>query len=300
MESISFDPRSINNLLDQLKNQTGIEFNCYRRNFLERRIKSRMIRLGLNTDKSYLDYILTNPQEIDLFLERFTINYSYFFRNIEIFNKLCEIIFACKNEKFQIPSVNYEYITDLSIFDKIRRSYAYKESGLKIWSCPCASGEEPYSLVMVLEQIKEEIGEFPNYEITASDIDKNIIKIARTGIYGAESLKETPHNYISTYFTKFDDRLGPKFLINNDIKRKVEFIIEDVTRGHNKDQKYDIIFCRYLLIYINRDFRENLLRIIENHLAPGGLLVLGKTETLLNSKLSFKLLDGKNHFYIKM
>ncbi|MFX1337010.1 MAG: CheR family methyltransferase [Promethearchaeota archaeon] len=299
MENIALNPKSIHNLLDQLKASTGIEFKCYRTNFLERRIKARMIRLDLKTDQSYLDYILSNPQEIDLFLERFTINYSYFFRNIEIFNKLRDIIFACKSEKFQTPSDNYEYISDLSIFDKIRRSYAYKDSGLRIWSCPCASGEEPYSLVMLLEHLKKLITEFPNYEITASDIDKNAIKIARIGIYGAESLKETPYDYISNYFSKFHDPLGPKYLINNDIKRKVEFITEDVTKGHNKDQKYDIIFCRYLLIYINRDFRENLLRIIYNHLAPGGLLVLGKTETLLNSNLNLKLFDGRNHFYIK-
>ena len=113
MESIIFNPHSINNLLNQLKNQTGIEFNCYRRNFLERRIKSRMIRLGLTTDQSYFDYILSNPQEIDLFLERFTINYSYFFRNIEIFEKLREIILACKSDKYQNASDNFDYLSHL-------------------------------------------------------------------------------------------------------------------------------------------------------------------------------------------
>lgn len=300
MESIIFNPHSINNLLNQLKNQTGIEFNCYRRNFLERRIKSRMIRLGLTTDQSYFDYILSNPQEIDLFLERFTINYSYFFRNIEIFEKLREIILACKSDKYQNASDNFDYLSHLSLYDKVRRDYAYKDNGLKIWSCPCAAGEEPYSIVMLLEELKKEIHDFPNYKINASDIDKNAIKMAKIGVYGEESLKEIPHNYNSTYFTKVYDRLGHKYLICNDVKRKVEFLIEDVTKGHSKDHKFDIIFCRYLLIYINRDFRENLLRIIENHLVPGGLLVLGKTETLLNSKLNFKLIDGRNHFYIKV
>ena len=66
MESIALNPKSIDVLIEQLKDSTGIEFKCYRRNFLERRIKGRMIRLGLTTDRSYLDYILSNPQEIDL------------------------------------------------------------------------------------------------------------------------------------------------------------------------------------------------------------------------------------------
>jgi len=299
MESIALNPKSIDVLIEQLKDSTGIEFKCYRRNFLERRIKGRMIRLGLTTDRSYLDYILSNPQEIELFLDRFTINYTYFFRNIEIFEKLRSIFFACKTGKFQMTSDLHGDLSHLSIYDKIRRDYAYKEEGLKIWSCACASGEEPYSLAIMLEQLKEEIPNFPKYDLIASDIDSNIIKQARMGFYTEDALKEIPQNYILTHFTKFHDRLGPKYLIGNDIKRKVEFIVEDVTKGHNRPQKYDIIFCRYLLIYINRSFRENLLRILENHLVKGGLLILGKTETLLNAKLNFKLLDGRNHFYVK-
>jgi chemotaxis methyl-accepting protein methylase len=258
-----------------------------------------MIRLGLTTDRSYLDYILSNPQEIELFLDRFTINYTYFFRNIEIFEKLSNIFHDCKNGKFQLPSEISGPLQQISIYDKIRRSYAYKQDSLRIWSCACASGEEPYSIVMMLEQLKEEIKDFPDYDLIASDIDSNIIKQARMGFYAEEALKEIPQNYILNHFTKFHDRLGPKYLISNNIKRKVDFIVEDVTKGHNGPQKYDIIFCRYLLIYINRDFRENLLRILEKNLVKGGLLVLGKTETLLNAKLNFKLLDGRNHFYVK-
>ena len=74
---------------------------------------------------------------------------------------------------------------------------------------------------------------------------------------------------------------------------------EDVIKGHNKPFKYDIILCRYLFIYIDRELRNKILKFINSHLNEGGLLILGKTETLFNSYLNFKLIDSRNHIYIK-
>ncbi|MHA1527227.1 MAG: CheR family methyltransferase, partial [Promethearchaeota archaeon] len=92
---------------------------------------------------------------------------------------------------------------------------------------------------------------------------------------------------------------GYKYTINNDIKNNVEFINEDATLKHKKKLKYDIVFCRYLLIYFNRENRDKFLRTLENQLTQGGLLFLGKTETIFNSQTNFKLVDTKNHIYLK-
>ena len=102
-----------------------------------------------------------------------------------------------------------------------------------------------------------------------------------------------------TVSSKKESHFGFNYAINEEIKNKVEFIIEDLTRGHSKPWKYDIILCRYLLIYFNRINRDRFLKIIEDRLNIGGLLILGKTETLFNSHPVLRLVDEKNHIYIK-
>jgi chemotaxis protein methyltransferase CheR len=103
--------------------------------------------------------------EIERFLDNFTINYSYFFRNYEIFKRIGELL-----EKYQLT----------------------KNSLIKVWSCPCANGEEPYSLGILFEELKAENSDFPEYKIVASDINSQAIKKAKKGIYGKHALHEIP------------------------------------------------------------------------------------------------------------
>ena len=359
--------------MEKLARETGLKYDYYRQNFLEKRIKSRMIRLRLTTAQEYLQFITNHPEEIEKFLNGFTINVTNFFRNIEVFAKIQSLFLECANHRksyflnrknafhsdetndssnrniSQDESNKWKYanelknylissdiqrnrnilekakqrdstkinsnltssesslrntkdlnslIDQLSMFRKIKRS----ENGqpkLKIWSCACASGEEPYSIAILLDQLNNRMPNFPSSEIIASDIDSESLNKAKTGLYGEESMKEIPQDLIGKYFKRYDGQFGNKYLLSDYIKSKVEFIQEDVIRGHSKPTKYDIIFCRYFFIYIDRDSRERILRTFEKHLNPGGLLVLGKTETLFNSYKIFKLVDTKNHIYFK-
>ena len=88
------------------------------------------------------------------------------------------------------------------------------------------------------------------------------------------------------YFKKEKTHFGHLYYIKDEIKNKVQFINEDLTKGHAKNLKYDIIFCRYLLIYFNREKRHKFLQVLTNRLNPGGLLILGKTETLMDHESS--------------
>ena len=112
-------------------------------------------------------------------------------------------------------------------------------------------------------------------------------------------MKEISEYFGSKYFIKKEAHFGFNYAINEDIKNKVEFIDEDLTKGHMKPFKYDIVFCRYLLIYFNRINRNKFLKNIENQLNVGGILILGKTETLFNNHPVLRLVDEKNHIYIK-
>jgi chemotaxis methyl-accepting protein methylase/chemotaxis receptor (MCP) glutamine deamidase CheD len=272
IDILTLDPKSVDNLIKKLTVATGVKFEYYKKNFLEKRIKFRINSLKLYSCESYLDYITTHPEEINLFQDKFTINYTYFFRNYEIFKKL------------------EDFIKDFKI--------GLKEP-IHIWSCPCATGEEPYSIAMFLDNLKKKNPNFPDYEIFASDIDKSAIDIAKKGIYGEDILNDIPKIYETTYFAKKSQNNGPKYVICKEIKDQVEFIEEDLTKGQKKHQKYDIIFCRNFLIYINKKSRKKVMQIFENHSKKVCLLVLGKTETLIEPDSIFKSFDSQNHFYIK-
>ncbi|MFX1391047.1 MAG: CheR family methyltransferase [Promethearchaeota archaeon] len=272
MSTSSIKPSSIDALIEELKNATGLKFDHYQRKFLEKRIDFRMKNLNLNYYNDYINYIRENPVEVDLFLDKFTINYTYFFRNYSVYE-------------------NFEKFIDL--YTK------YNKKKMRIWSAPCATGDEPYSIAIVLNEIKKKKNNGFDFEIIASDIDPTAIRTAKKGIYGEYSVHETPKEYLQNYFSKENTQIGPKFILEKEIKNKVEFIQEDIIKGHQKNIKYDIIFCRNFFIYINQYAREKLLRIIESRLYDGGLLILGGSETLPIKNSCFETINMKNRFYIK-
>ena len=320
IDEINFIPNDYRKLIDKLEKITNINFKFYRDNFVQKRIKSRMIRLNLSDAKGYLNYILSNPEEIPKFLSGFTINTSYFFRNIEVYDKIGNIIkegiggkltknvnkngiyndayFLNKKIIYNDREKTPEFLSKMSIINKIKNKFK-NNSTIYIWSCACASGEEPYSLSMFFESIRNNVLNFPKYKIVASDIDQKALENAQIGMYIEESLKEVPPYFKTKNFKKINHRLGDRYILDEKVKKRVEFIREDITKGHKKNFHYDIIFCRYFLIYTDKTTRNEILNILNKKLAEGGLLVLGKTETLFNSYENLKLIDSKNHIYIK-
>jgi chemotaxis methyl-accepting protein methylase len=339
---------SYQQLVNLLKYETGFNLEYYRKDFIIRRIKARMIRVNCFTLDSYYNYIISNKEEeIKKFIASFTINYSSFFRNWEVFD-LFQTLFLnglevdkrsilsdlrptlrpnyplltkkkkrsnSKNgkdkkrspnqrKKFTTPQPLKRYYSqsELSYFKltTLYQKLKYKsQRPINIWSCPCATGEEPYSIAMIFDNLKKQISNFPNYFIVASDIDKGAISKARKGIYIEESMKEVSNYYEHNYFTRTSDYIGYKYAIKDEIKREINFIVEDITKEHKKNLRYDIIFCRYLLIYFNRENRNKFLKILESRLNYGGLLIIGKTETLFKAECNLRLVDSRNHVYLK-
>lgn len=358
-DNIKIHERPYDKLINLLGQETKLNFFYYRRNFIERRIKSRMIRTNCYTLKSYYNYILANKDdEIKKFLDNFNINYSYFFRNWEVFD-LFQTLFLrslnvdedsiitdlrpnplkirkkkakSKKKKGQkrkvVPHNNLKqlkirntlnkpvmikdpkpikrfysensisYLKLTSLHEKVK-SWKKKQNPINIWSCPCASGEEPYSIAMILDNLRHQIPDFPDYDIKASDIDQEALIKAKNGIYSKESTKDISSYFENRYFSKTPDYFGYKYLLKKEIMNQVHFIKEDITKWQDCKVKFDVIFFRYLLIYFDRENRNNVIKIIENQLRKGGLLFLGKTETLFNSESALKLVDSRDHIYMK-
>ena len=336
MEHIEIDQQEYHLLLKYLKIETGLNFEYYRQRFIEKRIKARMIRVNCKTLQQYNTYLNKNIGEIKKFVDGFTINYTFFFRDYDVFETFQDIFIDGLNVKKGVvssnirPSANklnkfrtkHNYVKNqmkaekasskpeasyIDLFIFLNRLLLYKklmgsrtrENEIKIWSCPCATGEEPYSIAMILDNLEEQVPNFPKYQIIASDIAIEAINKAKKGLYTDDSMKEISNYYENKYFKKKKLNFGYINEISEEIKNKVDFVHEDVTLGHKRRQKYDVIFCRYLLIYFNRTNRDKFLKILESRLEDNGILILGKTETLFKEFGSLKQIDSRNHIYIK-
>lgn len=245
---------------------TRVDLNQYHRDQMERRLRNflasyfsldksddRVFNLGIDELKSNFEFRVSIYDAI-------TINHSYFFRNKK----------------------QWDYLSDM-----IKENQS-KE--LKIWSAGCSSGEEPYTLAMILKT------NFPNlrFKITASDIDKKILEKAKNGIYDRFSLeREVDDYYFKTFFTQEDD----KFILGENVKKCVEF------REHNLldkpfDSYFDIIICRNVLIYFSNSGKDVIYRNFSNALKRDGILFLGPTEQFFDCEdYGFKL--DKPAFYQK-
>ena len=336
IDNIPVDENSYRALIQLLKKKTGLNFEYYNKSFIEKRIKSRMIRIPCKTLSQYYEYISSNSAEIKKFTEGFTVNYTFFFRDYDVFETFQDLFIQglyvnrkdiksnirpdpTKLAKFhtktnavknlhKIRSLTekparyyidiFIFLNQLSYYRKMKRPKSTNNC-INIWSCPCATGEEPYSIGMILDNLETQVPRFPDYKIVASDIAPEAIEKANIGVYTDDSMKEISDYYDNKYFTKQKTHFGHTNIIKERIKNKIEFVVEDVTKGHQMPYKYDIIFCRYLLIYFNRENRHKFLKILENQLNENGILILGKTETLFNSWGSLQLIDTNNRIYIK-
>lgn len=346
LDSIKINEEFYQKIIRFLNKEKQVNLEFYRRNFIEKRLKLRMIRLGFKQLESYYKHLVFNKDEIEKFMESFCINCTHFFRNWEVFDQFQNLFIQClyqrkefiksdlkpdplkiirkKNESkengekyhkiLRKDNSNYckntsnliknenlkKFFKHTSLYRKIENNKHLKNiNPILIWSCPCASGEEPYSIAMILDNLKIQIKNFPDFKIVASDIDMDAIKKAKNGIFYDNSTKEISRFYELKYFKKKKLPFGNEYTLNEKIKNSVEFITEDITKAHKKNWKYDIIFCRYIMIYLNREKREDFIKAIENKLAWGGLLIIGKTETLLDTSCKLKLVDLKNHIYLK-
>lgn len=228
---------------------TKIDLNAYKEKQMKRRIDTL---IGKNKITGYDNYVaaLKNDQRLfEEFVNYLTINVSEFYRNPDQWN-----------------------IMDKEIIPELIRKFG---KNLKIWSAACSTGDEPYSLVMALsrhlplEQIK----------IFATDLDKQVIAKAKTGLYAEKSIASVPADLKKKYFTK----IGPSYQISNEIKSRVEFKEHNLLKDTYPTDCHMIV-CRNVLIYFTEEAKEEVFRKFQKNLKPGGLLFIGSTEQIINYK----------------
>ncbi len=237
--------------LEELRERSGIDFNSYKRPTIQRRLRRRMAATDTTSLEDYVAFVETHPDEYQRLINSFLIKVTEFFRDTELFTALREQI---------VPEV---------IAHARRRG-----NDIRIWSAGCATGEEAYSLAIVLsEALGHELDQF-QVRIFATDVDNEAIIFARRGVYPAASLTNLDPELVSKYFTED----GGEY----EIKKRVRALT--VFGQHDLGQRapfphIDLILCRNVLIYFTSDLQKRALQLFAFSLRDNGYLVLGKAET---------------------
>ena len=239
---------------------TKIDLDAYKEKQMKRRIDTLIAKNKITGYDNYVAALKKDNRLFEEFVNYLTINVSEFYRN---------------PEQWQI--MDREIIPDL-----IKRF----GKNLKIWSAACSTGDEPYSLVMALSKHLP----LNQIKIYATDLDKQVIAKAKTGLYVEKSIAGVPDEFKKKYFTK----VGPSYQISNEIKARVEF------KEHNllKDAyptDYHLIVCRNVLIYFTEEAKDEVFRKFQKSLKSGGFLFIGSTEQIINHReIGF---ESRNSFF---
>lgn len=253
-----------------LRTQTGHDFSQYKPSTIHRRIERRMALHHIESVDNYLKFLQHTPEEVESLFSDLLIGVTSFFRDPETFKALEEIVIP-KLFEGKLPG-----------------------SLIRIWSAGCSTGEEAYSLAIILAEFLEKLKKNFRIQIFATDIDIRSFSSARVGIFPASISTDISSERLIKYFTVESD--GSAYRINKLIRDMLVFSEQDI----NKDppfSKLDFLCCRNLLIYMGSELQKKLIPLFHYALNPGGLLFLGSSETVGEFSDLFAPLDRKIKLY---
>jgi two-component system, chemotaxis family, CheB/CheR fusion protein len=257
-------------LLDFLKRGRGVDFTGYKRSSLERRLRRRLDAVGCTSFGDYLDYLEVHPDEYEQLYETLLINVTEFFRDPPSWQHLREEV---------IPGLLEAKPADQPV---------------RVWSAGCSSGQEAYTVAMVLAEVLGVDAYRERVKIYATDIDEDALNQARLAIYTAKEIESVPPDLRERYFERADQRLA----FRKDLRRTVIFgrnnLVQDAPIS-----RLDLLLCRNTLMYFNAETQARVLRHFHFALQNSGVLMLGKSEMMISHRDLFTVLDLKKRIFGK-
>lgn len=258
------------NLRDYIYNLCGIYFRLEKKYLIEDKILSRMKILNLNSTDDYIYYLKYSQEkdkELNLLYDFITINETSFFRNLP-----------------QINAFKEEILPNL-----IKENPDLQRKHLRFWSAGCSSGEEPYTLSIIIKEALNSCNNRPSAEILATDINPKVLEKAERGIYSDYSLRNTDRTIIEKCFNHLTVK---EYQIMDKYKEIVRFKKLNLLDFPQISifPSFDVIFCRNVLIYFDMNSKKKVLEKFYDLLKPGGYLFLGHSESLHGISAAFKLI----------
>ncbi|HEY1953047.1 MAG TPA: protein-glutamate O-methyltransferase CheR [Gemmatimonadaceae bacterium] len=261
-------------LMAKITHDRGFRCASYKDKCLRRRIAVRMRAKGTFTPREYAGVLDTDPREYERLLRSLTVNVTKFFRNWDTYA-------AIQNKV--VPA----------LFDN-------GSDEIRVWSAGCSSGEEPYSLAILMHRHAKETGQVDRLEqtsIVGTDIDAECLSEAGRAVYASSALGDTPVDIRREYFEEF----AGLYTLPGEIRSLARFECADVLREAPPFPDVHLLVCRNVIIYFEREAQDALFESFHRALAPGGILVLGKVESLLGDARSiFAPVNARERIFRKI
>jgi two-component system CheB/CheR fusion protein len=258
-------------IFDLLRIRTGHDFSYYKHNTINRRIERRIAAQNLKSRDDYLRYLEQNPAEVEALFRAILIGVTSFFRNPEAFETLQEKVISRLFVDRPLNSV------------------------IRIWVPGCSTGEEAYSIGILLREQMEKLNQIFKVQIFATDIDTRAVVHARGGVFPASISNDISSERLDRFFTRDSDG---NYRIQHIIREMITFSDQNVIRDP-PFSKLDLISCRNLLIYMDKELQKKLIPLFHYALNPGGFLFLGPSETVGEFTNLFDTVDRTSKIYKK-
>ena len=267
----ALDEKHLPDVLHLIEKSCGYDFHNYKTPTIMRRIARRMQQIGKNTFEAYYEHLQSAPDECRILGKEFLIGVTKFFRDTPAFT-----IFE------------QEVLPDLV---KTKAS----GSSLKVWATACSTGQEAYTLAMIIDNYLRTVGKDIELKVFATDIDIDAVEQASKGVFPATAVEDVPTPFLSRYFLK----QGDQYIIEPSLRKKIVFarhnILKDPTFIKN-----DVITCRNMLIYMNSILQRKVLSTLQYSLNTGGYLFLGPSEIPASISSTLSEVNGKWKIYRKL
>jgi two-component system CheB/CheR fusion protein len=259
---------TISQILDQLHSATGVDFSFYKKSTIGRRIERRMAKHNIEEIYLYSRYLKENPAEIKVLFKELLIKVTNFFRDPEAFEFM---------EKVVLPKLCKDKPDD----------YVFR-----VWVAACASGEEAYSIAILLCELMARTKQQFQVQIYSTDLDDDAIATARAAIYPASISLDVSPERLRNFFLKHEDG----YRIKKEVREMVVFAIQNIIKDP-PFTKIDLISCRNLMIYMETSLQNRLIPMFHYALKPDGVLFLSPSESVGNYTELFSPIDRKWKFY---
>jgi two-component system CheB/CheR fusion protein len=267
------DPQALielEGLLGSLRQHHGLDFSAYKRPSLLRRVLLRMQTAGAPDFTAYLERLQSDPAEAGRLFDAILINVTGFFRD----------------------PTSWEYLRDHVV---PRLVDGEGRPDIRIWSAGCASGEEVYSIAMLLASAMGADAFRSRVRLYATDLDEAALEHARQGVYAARIARDVPPGLLDEWF----DRRGDSYAVSPELRRAIIFGRHDLVQDA-PISRIDLLICRNCLMYFTPEAQARIIARYHFALAPGGMLFLGKAETLLALGSTFEPVDLKRRLFTKV
>lgn len=241
--------------------QSGIKMPSSKKQMIEARLGKRLKSLEIHSFGAYCDYLFSREglaQELIGMIDLITTNKTDFFRE----------------------STHFDYLLQIVLPEWVDDQKAISGRKFRVWSAGCSTGEEPYTLAMILNEFAEKLPGF-DYQILATDLSTRVLEKAKQGVYDEEKAEPVPKLLQKKYILRSKDRSSGLVRIVPELREKVRFRrLNFMDNDFGIHEPYDIIFCRNVVIYFDRPTQERLLNKFYTHLTKDGFVFMGHSETL--------------------